>query len=70
MTPQVGDWLLPNGDTSRAGLIIGMPNADGSPPYVIRWLRSGHIAMVSPGPHAGILSAAARRAIITGRSAS
>jgi len=23
---------------------------DGAPPYVIKWLSDGHIAMVTPGP--------------------
>jgi hypothetical protein len=57
MKAQVGDRLVPDGDTDRTGLVIGLPNADGSPPYVIKWLSSGHIALVSPGPYARILSA-------------
>jgi Domain of unknown function (DUF1918) len=57
MKAQVGDQLVPDGDTDRTGLVIGLPNADGSPPYVIKWLSSGHIALVSPGPYARILPA-------------
>jgi hypothetical protein len=60
MRPLIGDRLLPDADSDRVGLIIGMPNADGSPPYVVKWLNSGHIALVSPGPHARILPAAQR----------
>jgi hypothetical protein len=37
--------------------VIGLQNADGSPPYVIKWLSGGHIALVSPGPYARILPA-------------
>ena len=54
MRVQVGDQLIPDGDTDRIGLVIGLRNADGSPPYVIKWLSSGHIALVSPGPYARI----------------
>jgi hypothetical protein len=57
MKAQVGDRLIPDGDTDRIGLVIGLRNADGSPPYVIKWLSGGHIALVSPGPYARILPA-------------
>jgi hypothetical protein len=57
MMARVGDHLIPDGDTGRIGLVIGLQNADGSPPYVIKWLSSGHIALVSPGPYARILPA-------------
>jgi Domain of unknown function (DUF1918) len=57
MKAQVGDRLIPDGDTDRIGLVIGLQNADGSPPYVIKWLSGGHIALVSPGPYARILPA-------------
>ena len=55
MRAQVGDRLIQDGDTDRIGLVIGLQKADGSPPYVIKWLSSGHIALVSPGPYARIL---------------
>ena len=42
----VGDRLLVEGDEGRTGLIIGVPHADGSPPYIVKWLPNGHIAMV------------------------
>jgi|GEM_PF-1284768 len=47
---QIGDWLVQDGDSGRAAQIIGLPHADGSPPYVIRWQSTGHIALVFPGP--------------------
>jgi Domain of unknown function (DUF1918) len=41
MQARVGDRLIPDGDTDRIGLVIGLQNANGSPPYVIKWLSSG-----------------------------
>jgi hypothetical protein len=55
MKAHVGDRLLPDGDPSRAGVIIGLQHADGSPPYVVKWLSDGHIALVSPGPYTKIV---------------
>jgi hypothetical protein len=57
MFAHVGDRLIVEGDAARTGLIIGVPHADGSPPYIVKWLASGHIAMVSPGQFARILPA-------------
>jgi hypothetical protein len=58
MFAQIGDRLIVEGDQSRAGLIIGVPHEDGSPPYIVKWLANGHIAMVSPGQFARIVPAA------------
>ncbi len=55
MEAQVGDRLVPDGDHHRVGLIIGMHNADGSPPYVVKWLSDGHIALVFPGPYTRVM---------------
>ena len=47
----VGDRLTTEGsDGQRACVIIGLHNADGSPPYVVRWQADGHIALMFPGP--------------------
>jgi hypothetical protein len=54
MRAQVGDRLIPDGDPGRIGLVIGLRNADGSPPYIIKWASGGHIALVYPGPYARI----------------
>jgi Domain of unknown function (DUF1918) len=56
MRASVGDWLIPEGDPGRSGLVIGLQHADGSPPYVIRWQSGGHIALVFPGPYDRIVS--------------
>jgi hypothetical protein len=50
----VGDRLVPDGDDSRAGLIIGVPAEDGAPPYVVQW-PDGHIALVYPGPYTRVV---------------
>ena len=57
MRAQIGDRLVPDSDSDRVGVVIGLRNADGSPPYVVKWLNTGHIAMVFPGPYARILPA-------------
>jgi hypothetical protein len=58
MKAHVGDRLLPDGEQRRAAVIIGLRNADGSPPYVVRWLSDGHIALVFPGPYTKVIPAA------------
>ena len=57
MYAHVGDRLIVEGDAARAGLIIAVPHDDGSPPYIVKWLSDGHIAMVSPGDFARIIPA-------------
>jgi hypothetical protein len=55
MRAEVGDRLVADGDHDRVGMIIGVRNTDGSPPYVVRWLADGHIALVFPGPYTRLL---------------
>ena len=55
MYAHVGDRLVIDGDPARTGLIIEVLHEDGSLPYVVRWLATGHIAMVSPGHFARII---------------
>jgi uncharacterized protein DUF1918 len=55
MRAQVGDRLRVDGD--RIGIVVGVPAADGSPPYIIKWLKDGHIAMVLPDQYARIVPA-------------
>jgi hypothetical protein len=57
MNAHVGDRLVMDGDPARTGLIIGIPHEDGSTPYVVKWLSTGHIAMVSPGEFTRIIPA-------------
>jgi hypothetical protein len=58
MKARVGDRLLPDGEQRRAGVIIGLQNVDGSPPYVVKWLNDGHIALVFPGPYTKVMHGA------------
>ena len=62
MRAQVGDWLVIKGRTveraDHRGLITEVHSADGSPPYVVRWLDTGHVATIIPGPDAVIVTAA------------
>ncbi len=54
---RVGDKLVVEGDLARTALIIALPNEDGSPPYVVKWLKDGHISMVFPNQYSRILAA-------------
>jgi len=60
MKASVGDWLVIKGTTTeiadQRGLITEVHSADGSPPYVVRWLASGHEATVFPGSDAVIVT--------------
>jgi hypothetical protein len=55
MKARVGDRLIVEGDHARTGLVIGLRNEDGSPPYAIRWLANGHIALVFPNEYSRIV---------------
>jgi hypothetical protein len=57
MYAHVGDKLVIDGDPRRTGIIIGVPHDDGSPPYVVKWVADGHIAMVFPDRFARVISA-------------
>jgi uncharacterized protein DUF1918 len=57
MKAALGDRLVIDAGSGRVGEVIGIPHADGSPPYVVRWQRSGHIALVSPDSYAMIIPA-------------
>ena len=52
-----GDRLIIHGDCDRVGEVIGVPHGDGPPPYVVRWRRGGHIALVSPDNYTVIIPA-------------
>ena len=66
MKADVGDWLVMKGLTidrpERRGLITEVHSADGSPPYVVRWLDNDHVATVFPGPDGIVVSAAEQQA--------
>lgn len=62
MKAKVGDWLVIKGTTidqrDQRGLITEVHTSDGSPPYMVRWLETDHLATVFPGPDAVIVTAA------------
>jgi hypothetical protein len=57
MRAHIGDRLVVDNDPSRTGIVIAVTRADGSPPYVVKWLASGHIAMVSPNEYTVVIPA-------------
>src|ERR1700682_1634974 len=58
MKANVGDWLVIKGTTTersdQRGLITEVHSADGSPPYVVRWLATGHVATGGAGAGATV----------------
>lgn len=59
MRASVGDQLIADGgDSERVCVIIRLPHADGTPPYVVRWLSDGHIALMFPGPYTRLVRSA------------
>jgi hypothetical protein len=62
MRANVGDWLVIKGTTTeladQRGLITEVHGADGAPPYLVRWLSTGHVATVFPGSDAIVVTAA------------
>lgn len=67
MKAQVGDGLVIEGTTTeladQRGLITDVHGPDGSPPYVVRWLNTGHEATVFPGSDALIVAAAEQQQV-------
>ncbi len=66
MKANVGDWLVIKGSVvdrpDQRGLITEVHSSDGSPPYVVRWLDTDHIATVFPGPDAIVVTAEEQKA--------
>jgi Domain of unknown function (DUF1918) len=62
MKAEVGDFLVVKGTTTERhdqhAEIIEVRSEDGSPPYVVRWLVTGHEATVYPGSDAVVVTAA------------
>jgi hypothetical protein len=55
MRARVGDRLVVGHD--RIGIVLAVPAADGSPPYVVKWLKGGNIVLVQPDPYSRIIPA-------------
>ena len=62
MKAKVGDFLVVKGTTTERhdqhAEIIEVRSLDGSPPYVVRGLATGHEATVYPGSDAVVVTAA------------
>lgn len=58
MYAAVGDRLIVHSlhvdEPIRDGEILEVRGKDGTPPYVVRWGDTGHIALVFPGPDATV----------------
>lgn len=67
MQARVGDWLVIKGTMvdrpDQRGLITEIHASDGSPPYVVRWLETDHLATVFPGPDAVVVTADEQKAV-------
>ncbi|MEV4138833.1 DUF1918 domain-containing protein [Dactylosporangium sp. NPDC049742] len=63
MQANIGDRLIVEGthlgDSRRIGVITEVGHADHTPPYRVRWLDTGHEALVFPGPDARVRPPAA-----------
>jgi len=53
MRARIGDRLAVG--EGRIGEVVGVPSADGAPPYIVKWLKDGHIAMVFPDQYARLI---------------
>jgi hypothetical protein len=66
MQAKMGDWLGIKGpateQSDHRGLITEVRSSEGSPPYVVRWLDTGRVAMVFPGPDAVVVTADEQKA--------
>lgn len=58
MRAQVGDRLIVESTvpvpSRRVGIVIGLENADGSPPYLVHWLAGDYNSLIFPGPDSRI----------------
>ncbi len=61
MIAQIGDKLLADGN--RVGVIIAVTHEDGTPPYIVKWVSDGHVAMVFPDQHMRVERADERPAL-------
>ena len=54
MRAQVGDELIVESTvpapSRRVGIVIGLKNADGSPPYLVHWVVGDYTSLIFPGP--------------------
>ncbi|GGL13961.1 DUF1918 domain-containing protein [Planomonospora parontospora] len=60
MKAAAGDRLVVEGThgagVRRIGVIMGLRDPDGTPPYVVRWVDDEHEGLVFPGPDARVVT--------------
>lgn len=65
MKANVGDWLVTKGRTNEQpehrGMITEVHGTEGMPPYLVRWLETGHEALIFPGPDAVVVTSAEQK---------
>lgn len=61
MRARPGDWLMIKGalvgSPDELGFIMEVRGADGTPPYLVRWLRTDREGLVFPGADSVVLTA-------------
>ena len=61
MRAHTGDWLVMKGRTDssavRRAMVLEAHGPNGSAPFLVRWIDSGHEALVFPGPDAVVVTA-------------
>ena len=57
MQARIGDRLIVGQGPYRTGEIIAVPRDDGQPPYAVKWLSDGNIAIVLPDQYMRIVPA-------------
>lgn len=55
MRARAGDKLVTG--SGSVALIVNVLGPDGHPPYIVKWVRGGNIAMVNPDPYAQVIPA-------------
>ena len=54
MKAHVGDELVVESTvpvpSRRVGIVVGLKNADGSPPYLVHWVVGDYYSLIFPGP--------------------
>jgi hypothetical protein len=55
MRARAGDTLVAG--SGGTALIVDVLGTDGHPPYIVKWLHGGNIAMVDPDPYARVVPA-------------
>jgi len=62
MRAHTGDLLIVNGRTdnsaARRAMVLEAHGPEASAPFLVRWIESGHQALVFPGPDAVIVTEA------------